>query len=134
MTEFKVGDKVRVNEGPLEGKSGFVAEIEENKVRVELDKTEMFAGLVPFYEDSLVLASEDSEPVRLLKLYPNLYKGEYIWRLTTYVDGLMFQSLPFGSDIIGMALRKPPSGLYAVEYIAKSEARTGNWKALWVES
>jgi hypothetical protein len=142
MTEFKVGDKVRVNEGPLEGKSGFVAEIEENKVRVELDKTEMFAGLVPFYEDSLVPAGEGHDAlVHLRRLYPDFLRApksdNYRFRLKTYLNGSHYTSGVLTAEMLVRILEKnPPAGLEEVEFMLKKDDpnRGLAWKLLWSES
>jgi hypothetical protein len=131
MSEFKVGDKVRVNEGRLEGDTGFVTgiDVEENLVYVELESV-TYAKEIAFYPETLVRADEDTEAMAALKLHPELVSKEYTWRLTTFVGGIMYQSLPIDHTIIRFVLAKPPAGLYAVEYIKKATAK-GDWKVLW---
>lgn len=136
MTEFKVGDKVRVNEGELEGAVGTVAGSvdDPNRAHVTLVTFELMngEGSLLLYTETLVKADEDHPALSSLKLHPELVNGDHLWRVTTTVDGLMYQSLTFGSEIIGMVLRKPPAGLFAVEYFSAKEP-TKNWKALWTE-
>ncbi|QFG12104.1 Hypothetical Protein OBI_RACECAR_259 [Arthrobacter phage Racecar] len=133
MTGFMVGDKVRVNEGLLEGQTGFIVgkDVEENLIYVELEGV-TYTKDIAFYPESLVSADEDHPSLAALKLHPELVKSGHAWRLTTLLDGIMYKSLPFPSDIIRNVLSKPPAGLYAVEYIEKATAN-GNWRTLWVE-
>lgn len=135
MTEFKVGDRIRVNEGPLEGQTGYVEklDVEEGLVYVELEGP-TYTKEIAFYPEVLVSADQVHEALEALSLHVELLKKDYLWRLTTYVDGLMYQSLSLIPSMIANVLAKPPAGLYAVEYIDKAFASKGHWKTLWTES
>lgn len=135
MTEFKVGDHIRVNEGPLEGQLGYVMkrDVEEGLIYVELEGP-TYTKEIAFYPEVLVSADEVHAALETLSLHAELLKKDYLWRLTTFVDGLMYQSLPLIPSMVPNVLAKPPAGLFAVEYIDKAFASKGDWKTLWTES
>jgi hypothetical protein len=133
MTEFKHGDKVRVNEGELEGKTGTVVDVKDNMALVKLDGILFGEGDIAFYTDVLVSSDENHEALSAALLYPDLGNESVIWRLTTFVDGIMYQSLPIDYKTVKSVLGKPPAGLYAVECIKKAECSTGQWRTIWKE-
>lgn len=136
MTEFRVGDKVRVNEGALEGSTGYVTGVEDNLTHVELENVTYVKGSLAFYTATLVRGDEDHEALAYLKnLYPDYLKSDnYRFRLTTFVGGIMYvSSIPLDAGTLTRVLRNPPAGLCAVEFMLRLDDPTQemSWKLLW---
>lgn len=138
MTQFEVGSKVRINEGLLEGKGGTVTESDDYLTRVSMDETIYVKGDLTFFTETLVDGSEPPEALAHLKrLYPDfLTSDRYLFRLTTFVGGIMYQTaVPMPANLLVLALATPPAGLHAVEFMQKNEDpnRGLAWKTLWSE-
>ena len=135
MTEFKIGDKVRVNEGELEGLEGVVVETDKHKTSVKLSLLSG-QGVFPIYTELLVSAAEPHPALAHLRsLYPDFLKSDsYRFRLTTYVNGVFYVSHPLNAHPLEETLRKnPPAGLEKVEFMLKQDdpSRGLAWKLLW---
>jgi len=135
VTEFKTGDKVRVNEGELEGLEGVVVEEKPYRPAVRLD-LQYGEGILELYVDTLVPANEPHASLAHLKdLYPDFLKSDsYRFRLTTYVNGVFYVSHPLNARLLEETLRKnPPAGLEKVEFMLKQDdpSRGLAWKLLW---
>lgn len=140
MTQFNVGDKVRVNEGLLEGQTGYVTGARDNLTMVELEDVAFGGGPLTFYTETLVSANEDHPALAHLKgLYPDFLKApksdNYRFRLTTYVFGVFYVSVPLDARMLVRALQTPPAGLERVEFMLKQDdpSRGLAWKMLWSE-
>jgi hypothetical protein len=137
MIQFKPGDKVRVNEGLLEGQTGVVADTRENTTLVHLEDTAFGGGVLAFFTETLVPAEDPHPALTTVKLYPDLTKGGYMFRVTTFVDGIMYQSLPMtGPMLLDLLLKNPPAGLESVECrMNRGDTPQGvSWKLLWSDS
>lgn len=134
MTEFRVGDKVRVNEGLLENQTGYVVGVRDNMSLVELEDVAFGGGA--FYTEALVSGDKPHPALEAVKLYPDLLNSDrYVFRLTTHVDGIMYQSIPVDGATLKGVLEKPPAGLQGVESMAKDDFTRGKtWRLLWTES
>ena len=135
MTEFKNGDRVRVNEGELEGLEGVVVETDKHKTSVKLSLLSG-QGVFPIYTELLVSAAEPHPALAHLRsLYPDFLKSDsYRFRLTTYVNGVFYVSHPLNARLLEETLRKnPPAGLEKVEFMLKQDdpSRGLAWKLLW---
>lgn len=135
MTQFKSGDRVRINEGELEGLEGTAVAVESNRVSVKLDML-YGEGILALYTETLVSADEPHAALAHLKnLYPDFLKSDsYRYRLTTFVDGIIYvSSVPLDAETLKDALRKPPAGLERVEFMLKQDDpnRGLAWKMLW---
>lgn len=137
MTQFKNGDRVRVNEGELEGIEGFVVEPGEHVTTVELHLLSG-RGVFPVYTEMLDSADEPHAALAHLKgLYPDSLTGRksdnYRFRLTTYVNGIFYVSEPMTADVLKETLDKAPAGLEKVESMLKQDdpSRGLAWKVLW---
>lgn len=135
MTEFKVGERVRVNEGELEGIEGFVVEWRDH---VTLVKMTLMSGVAtfPIFTEMLVSAKEPHEALaRLKSLYPDFLKTDrYRYRITTYVRGLSYVSSgTLNAPALEVVLDTPPAGLEKVEFMLKQDdpSRGLAWKLLW---
>lgn len=137
MTEFKAGERVRVNEGELEGIEGFVVVTGPHvtSVRLHLMTGEVVA---PIYTEMLVKATEDHPALARLKgLYPDFLKApkseNYRFRITLHLGGLNYVSDPISAESLKYALDKPPAGLQAVEFMLRKDdpSRGLAWKMLW---
>jgi hypothetical protein len=71
----------------------------------------------------------------LMKMYPDfLASDRYRYRLTTFVDGIMYVSqVPLDAELLVSVLSDPPAGLHAVEFMLKQDDpyRGLAWKTLW---
>lgn len=134
MGQFKNGDKVRVNEGLLEGQTGVVADTRDNTTLVHLEDTAFGGGVLAFFTDTLVSAETEHEALTTVKLYPDLTKGGYKFRVTTLVDGIVYESLPMtGPMLLDLLKKNPPAGLHAVECrLSRDHTPAGiSWKMVW---
>ena len=138
MTELRVGDKVRVNEGLLENQTGYITgiDVEKGVTYVSLEDTAFGGGDLAFYTDTLVSAEKPHPALEAVKLYPDLLNSDrYTFRLTTIVDGIMYQSIPLDGKTLRGVLEKPPAGLEGIESMAKDDFTRGKtWRLLWTES
>lgn len=134
MTEFKRGDRVRINEGELEGIEGFVMVAGPHVTSVKLN---LMTGetLMPVYTEMLVSADEPHPALeKMLTLYPDFLKSDkYRYRLTTYVNGVTYTSAPLSTGVLKETLAKPPAGLERLEFMIKEDnpSRGLAWKLLW---
>lgn len=128
---FNKGDKVRVNEGLLEGQTGIVADTRENTTLVHLEDVAFGGGVLAFFTDTLVPGDEDHPALKAVKLYPDRIKAGYKFRLTTFIDGVLYVSYPMDGELVKRVLKTPPAGLNEVEYASREEFRDGVWKLLW---
>jgi hypothetical protein len=134
MTEFKRGDRVRINEGELEGIEGFVMVSGPHVTSVKLN---LMTGetLMPVYTEMLVSADEPHPALeKMLSLYPDFLKSDkYRYRLTTYVNGVTYTSAPLSTGVLKETLAKPPAGLERLEFMIKEDnpSRGLAWKLLW---
>lgn len=128
---FEPGSKVRVNEGLLEGQTGTVTESNDHLTLVKIDDVAFGGGDLVFYTVTLVSAEEDHPALKALKLYPDRLKGDYKFRLTTFIDGVLYMSYPMNGEMVKSVLKNPPAGLNEVEYASREEFRDGVWKLLW---
>jgi len=140
MTEFRVGDKVRVNEGLLEGQTGYVAGVRDNLTMVELEDVAFGGGPLTFYTETLVSGDEPHPALEKMQgLYPDFLKApksdHYRFRLTTYVLGVFYVSVPLDARMLVRALQTPPAGLERLEFMLKKDdpSRGLSWKMLWSE-
>jgi hypothetical protein len=137
MTQFKNGDRVRVNEGELEGVEGIVVESNEHLTTVRMD---LHTGPVVLciYTETLVSAETPHPALAKMKsLYPDFLKSNnYVYRLTTNVGGLSYVSEVVNTLTLKEALNNPPAGLERLEFmLRKDDPRRGlAWKVLWSES
>lgn len=138
MNDIKPGDKVRINEGLLEGQIGYVTGVdrEDNKVYIDIEGENSISNDLAFHPEVLVNGNEDHESLaHLKKLYPDFLSSlNYRFRVTTYVDGIMYVSaIPMTSLMLVEVLKTPPAGIHAVEFmLAKDDPSRGlAWKILW---
>lgn len=134
MTEFKAGERVRVNEGELEGIEGFVVESNDHVTNVKFHLLSG-TGVYPVYTEILVSGKEDHPALAHLKsLYPDFLKSDrYLYRLTTYVNGVVYESRTMNAEVLKEKLAKAPAGLEKVEFMLKQDDpnRGLAWKLLW---
>jgi len=140
MTQFNAGDKVRINEGLLEGQTGTVVKWGPHVTLVSLEDEAFGGGSLTFYTETLVSADEDHAALAHLKgLYPDFLKApksdKYRFRLTTYVHGVFYVSVPMDARMLVRALQTPPAGLERVEFMLRQDdpSRGLAWKMLWTE-
>lgn len=140
MTQFNAGDKVRVNEGLLEGQTGTVVVSNEHVTQVKLEDVAFGGGPLSFYTETLVSGDEDHPALHHLKwLYPDFLKApksnNYRFRITLHLDGLNYVTDPISAESLKYALAKPPAGLSSVEFMLKQDDpnRGLAWKLLWSE-
>lgn len=138
MVQFNPGDKVRVNEGLLEGQTGIVTESNDHLTLVKIDDTAFGGGDLAFFTQTLVAGDEDHESLAHLRgLYPDFLKApkseNYRFRLTTYLNGVNYFSEPVKADLLVATLKNPPAGLEQVEFMLKNDNpyRGLAWKLLW---
>lgn len=134
MTQFKSGDRVRVNEGELEGLEGTVVAVESNRVSVKLDML-YGEGILALYTETLASADETPEALAHIKgLYGDFLKSDrYLYRIATYVNDIPYVSHTMNAKVLEDALSKPPAGLEKVEFMLKQDDpnRGLAWKMLW---
>jgi hypothetical protein len=134
MTQFNKGQRVRINEGELEGIEGFVVEWGEHVTSVDL-RLLSGAGVFPVYTELLEDAAEPHESwTHIHGLYGDVLKNEnYVYRLTTYVGGLRYTSQPMNSPMLKQALKHAPAGLEVVECrLGRNDTPQGiSWKLMW---
>lgn len=131
MNAFEPGSKVRVNEGLLEGQTGIVTESNDHLTLVKIDDVAFGGGDLVFYTQTLVIGDEDHPALTTVKLYPDLLKAGYMWRLSTFVDGIVYVSHPMSGEMVQKILKTPPAGLESVEYAKTGKAYDAEWKLLW---
>lgn len=136
MTQFKNGERVRVNEGELEGIEGFVVESNEHVTLVQMNLLSG-TGIFPVFTEMLVSGKEDHPALHHLKwLYPDFLKSDrYLYRLSTYVYSVHYVSQPVNAGVLVETLEKAPAGLEKVEFmLAKDDPSRGlAWKTIWTE-
>jgi hypothetical protein len=137
MTQFKNGDRVRVNEGELEGLEGFVMVTGPHVTSVKFN---LMSGevAIPIYTEMLDDAKEPHAALAHLKsLYPDFLRApksdNYRFRLTTYVFGITYISAPVTAEVLVQSLGHAPAGLEKVEFMLKQNdpSRGLSWKLLW---
>lgn len=136
MIEFEIGDKVRVNEGLMEGFTGTVVDQKGDRTLVKLDGITFAEGDLAFFDQVLVPASEPHEALAHLKsLYPDFLKSDrYRFRITANLHGVNYVSDPLTSPLLEVTLRdNPPTGLERVEFMLKQDDSNRGlaWKLLW---
>jgi len=139
VTEYKNGDKVRVNEGDLEGLTGEVASVLDGgyKLLVTFD--------IAMGEGSMLMPSAIVSPAsvdhpalaKMKRLYPDFLKSSsYRYRLTTYLNGVFYESHPITAvELMNVLGKNPPAGLEKLEFMLKKDdpSRGLAWKLLWAD-
>ena len=141
MSPFEIGSKVRVNEGLLEGQTGIVVDSREHVTLVKVDDVAFGGGDLAFYTETLVSGDEPHPALeKMQSLYPDFLKApksdNYRFRLTTYVHGVFYLSVPLDARMLKRALQTPPAGLERLEFMLKKDdpSRGLSWKMLWSDS